>query len=176
MKFYLAIAFALLMATAYGIRNKEDNGTGTAADTTDSTTATDDTTPMDKSNCQNYPYEYDNGSVMCTSTSEWCDDGSGVSTSNYNDTCGEESSYISECDNTYDPVDWMWSSGDCTSTSCYSGECSVCSNDYNSSWTEELSYSYYNNECVNADGSTDCKLLAYIFFFFVFLNKFLLYR
>jgi hypothetical protein len=160
MKFYLAIAFALLMATAYGIRNKQGTATGDAADTTATTAAAD--------TCESYPYEYDNGSVNCTSTNTWCDDATaGTSTSYYEDVCGEESSYTSTCSNSYDPVDWMWSSGTCTSSSCYGGECSDCSNDYYSNWSEESSSYYNNNNCVNGDGSSDCKLLPYFFFLFV---------
>jgi hypothetical protein len=162
MKFYLAIAFALLLATAYGIRNKQATATGAAVDTTATTAAAADT-------CETYPYEYDNGSVNCSSTNTWCEDGTGTSTSYYEDICGEESSYKSNCTNSYDPVDWLWSSGTCTSSSCYGGECSECSNDYYSNWSEESNSNYNNNQCTNGDGSSDCKLLAYISLFFMYL-------
>jgi hypothetical protein len=173
MKFYLAIAFALLMATAYGIRIKQTTTDDTTAVTTTDDTVVDNTTAAtnssDTNTCESYPYEYDNGSVTCTSISTQCDDGAGTSTSEYEDKCGEESNYTSTCNNAYDPVDWNWSSGDCNSTSCYGGGCSDCTNNYYSNWSEESGSSYFNNECVNGDGSSDCKLLAYIFSFFVYL-------
>jgi hypothetical protein len=48
MKFYLAIAFAILMATAYGLRTRQDGTTTVAAvDTTGTTVAADDTAVVD---------------------------------------------------------------------------------------------------------------------------------
>jgi hypothetical protein len=73
MKFYLAIAFALLMATAYGIRNKQDVGT-TASGTTivDPIAAvTPVATPVDDDTCTTDSDEYDNGNGICTWTNRY---------------------------------------------------------------------------------------------------------
>jgi hypothetical protein len=161
MKFYLAIAFALLMATAYGIRNKVD-ATATSGVAVGSTTAQD--------TCDEpYIYEYSNGYEDCKVMATYCEEVEGTSTDHWEDVCEEASSYISDCSNTYDPVDWLWYTSNCTISECYEGVCSECSNIYNEDWTQYPYDFHHANQCKYADGSSDCKLLAYIFFFFMYL-------
>jgi hypothetical protein len=169
MKLYLAIAFALLMATAYGFRNKQEattatnatTTTGAAVDTTDATT--DYTTAVDPVDttestptCDQSSDEYENGNGQCTWTNSWCNGVDGSSTSDYTDTCTDGSYSTSHCDNSYGDE---WSEGTCTSSGCSSDNCYDCSNDYYSTYTTvEMGSNYNNNSCTNTDGSSDCKL------------------
>jgi hypothetical protein len=171
MKFYLAIAFALLMATAYGIRNKQDVGT-TASGTTivDPIAAvTPVATPVDDDTCTTDSDEYDNGNGICTWTNTWCNDDqsvagtyemSGTSSSDYTDICTDGSETTSHCANSYGEE---WSEGSCTSTGSWSDVKYECSNNYYNSWaTDEIDTWHNNNQCTNSDGSSDCKLAYFI--------------
>jgi hypothetical protein len=155
MKVYFAIMLALLLATAYGIKSKQ---------ATTGTTAVVDTTTMNTSNdtCDSSSSEYDNGSGMCTWANNWCEDGLGSSTSDYNDSCEDGSYYNSHCENSYDTLANQWSQGMCTSSGCYSDQCYDCANEYYSDWSSEKGSSYSNNSCTNSDGSSDCKLTYFI--------------
>jgi hypothetical protein len=154
MKVYFAIMLAFLMATAYGIKSKQDaNGTITDVDTTMN---------IGTDTCDSSTSEYDNGNGMCTWENSWCEDGLGSSTSDYNDSCEDGSYYNSHCESSYDTLANEWSQGMCTSSGCYSDQCYDCSNEYYSDWSSEQGSSYSNNSCTNSDGSSDCKLTYFI--------------
>jgi hypothetical protein len=143
MKFYLAIAFALLMATAYGFRvNKE-------------TTTTELT-------CESDDWTYDYG-VICDGSSEWCNTANGGHNNTYTTECEDGMYYKSECDDIHTSTN---SKFECKSTDCQGGEdtsCSLCKEVYNSTYNEEHSNSTSHMEsyCENADG-TQWSKLAYL--------------
>ena len=155
MKFTLAIAFALLMATAYGFRVKE-------ASTTEATNTTEikDTTEQDT--CQSSEWSTDYG-VVCNGLSEWCDMADGKHNNTYTDKCEDGRYYKSECDDVYNNTS---SKFECESKDCQDGEdtnCSLCKEEYTSDYNEEHSNStsHMNSYCENADG-TQWSKLAYL--------------
>jgi hypothetical protein len=170
MKFYLAIAFALLMATAYGIRNKQDVA-GISDPTIDTVAGTTPDIPLDPvatpidDTCDNTSGEHDNGNGMCTWTSTWCDDSvdmEGTSSSDYVETCADGKGAESHCDSSFGEE---WSEGQCTNSGCWSWSdvCYECSNTYYDSWvSDDMSTWHNSNQCTNDDGSSDCKLAYFI--------------
>jgi hypothetical protein len=140
MKFTLAIAFALLLATAYGFRVRQ---------------AEEDT-------CQADEWTTDYG-VVCEGSSEWCNNADGRSNNTWTDKCEDGRYYKSECDDLYTDTNSEFS---CDSTSCEDGQdgaCNNCTESYVNFHTEDYSESssYMTSSCDNADGSTWSKL-AYL--------------
>jgi hypothetical protein len=160
MKFYLAIAFALLMATAYGIRIKQDTDTcsadNTTVDTTKSANAITATTPSDTNICQTDTNEYENGLYNCTITmnNTWCEDTTaGTSGSYWVEDCPGYSLYDNRCGYKNDLVNGMWSSMDCIYNTTIENETTICTNDYLDDFSQGLYSSYRNDGCTYEDGS-----------------------
>jgi hypothetical protein len=156
MKFYLAIAFALLMATAYGIRIKQDADTcsadNTTVDTTKSANAITATTPSDTNICRDDSSVSENEGVECKYLNIWCEDTTaGTTGSIWGDNCSADYIYENTCGYKNDVVEWLWYSGDCIYSTTIGNDTNICTNDY----LEDISQgSYYrNDECTYEDGS-----------------------
>jgi hypothetical protein len=169
MKFYLAIAFALLMATAYGIRNKQDVAgiSDPTIDTASGTTIADPVAVVAPvaGTCDNTSGEHDNGNGICTWTNTWCDDSidmEGTSSFDYVETCADGKGSESHCDSTFGE---QWSEGQCTNSgyNSWSDVTYECSNTYYNSWvSDDMSTWHNSNQCTNSDESSDCKLAYFI--------------
>ena len=124
MKFYLAIAFAQLMATAYGFRVKEAT---TSSGTTETAATTEAAAPADDS-CQKYNFDDIDGDYTYDYT--WCDLGEGNTNS-----CSEQiyldgNKTTSNCTytNTYDEATGSVNTNHCNRTKCEGNNtnCEVC--------------------------------------------------
>jgi hypothetical protein len=158
MKFYLAIAFALLMATAYGIRIKQDADTcsadNTTVDTTKSANAITATTPSDTNICQDDSYVSENEGVECKYINIWCEDTTAGTTGSIGgDDCTGEFIYENKCGNKNDVVEYLWWSSDCIYNTTIGNETTICTSDYLDDFSQGLYSSYRNDGCTYEDGS-----------------------
>jgi hypothetical protein len=140
MKFTLAIAFALLLATAYGFRVK----------------TTEDT-------CSDYTYEYDN----CTYVDTWCSAADGSSYSTNIGTCVDGNTTSNTCDysSSWDEATGSVNAGHCDSTKCEGGapNCDTCTDNWNGSWSADgQGVDYSTSSCTFANGTISGKLAYFI--------------
>lgn len=153
MKFYLAIAFAQLMATAYGFRVKEAT---TTSDTAATTATTDDS-------CNTNVHDFGDSTYEST----WCDLGGGISTSYTVQTYLDGNKTTNDCNSN--------STSDTTTGYGYTSDCTyevlegnntkpdTCKNYYNSeSTTEGDETSHSTSDCSYVNGTTVGKLTYFI--------------
>jgi hypothetical protein len=138
MKFYLAIAFALLMATAYGFRLR----------TTEDTCTINEYTTNNEGVCNVYSTlcPQADGSFKTTTLNE-CEDGSYSNQTMVTASTGTSDNF------TYTTYD------------CQDGKdepCNECTNDSWTTYADNDSSSYLEVTCIYTNGTTSCKLACLI--------------
>jgi hypothetical protein len=153
MKFYLAIAFAQLMTTAYGFRVKEAT---TTSDTAATTATTDDSCNTDVHDFGDSTYE-----------STWCDLGGGISTSYSVETYLDGNKTTNNCtynrpsetttgyEDTSDCTNEVWEGNNTDPDTCTSHW-------YSESTPEGDQTSHSTNDCSYVNGTKVGKLTYFI--------------